>query len=98
MGLLSGHRKASGKGLYIKDIKPRLVERDGHVHIIMIDSFSKFFDQTFGVETKYTEQIGQVVDNMQNDGYEVVDIKFNSLKNQGITGIAEAYHTLIMYK
>ena len=98
MGFLSKSRKASGKNLYDSDVKPRLVEKDGNTHIIMINSFSKFLDQNFGVETKYTEQIGSVVDSPQNDGYEIVDIKFDSLKGQGITGTAEGFHTLIMYK
>ena len=34
----------------------------------------------------------------EKDGYEIVDIKFDSLKGQGITGTAEGFHTLIMYR
>lgn len=97
MGLLSKSRKASGNVLYNDEVKPQLVEKDGNVHIVMINSFSKLANQAFGVESKYTEQIGSVVNDLQKDGYEIVDIKFNSLKGQGITGTAEGFHTLIMY-
>lgn len=98
MGFLSKSRKQSGKDLYIKNIKPELVERDGNVHLIMIDSFSKYINGAFGVETKYTEQIGTIINELQKDGYEIVDVKFDSLKNQGITRIEEGFHTLILYK
>lgn len=98
MGFLSKSRKASGDVLYKDQVKPQLFEKDGNVHIVMIDSFSKLTNQAFGVEDKYTEQIGSIVNDLQKDGYEIVDIKFDSLKGQGITGTAEGFHTLIMYK
>lgn len=98
MGFLSKSRKQSGADLYEKEVKPQLVERDGNVHIVMINSFSKWINQNFGVESKYTEQIGTIVNHLQQDGYEIVDIKFDSLKNQGIMGDLEGFHTLIMYK
>lgn len=98
MGLLSNSRKASGEALYQKEVKPQLVKQDENVHIVMIDSFSKLVNQVFGVESKYTEQIGSIVNCLQDDGYEIVDIKFDSLKGQGIMGTNEGFHTLIMYK
>ena len=98
MGLLSKSRKASGDVNYNNELKPQLVAKDGNIHIVMINSFSKLVNQNFGVESKYTEQIGSVINDLQQDGYEIVDIKFDSLKGQGITGTAEGFHTLIMYK
>lgn len=98
MGILSNSRKASGDVLYHNEVKPQLVKKDGNIHLIMINSFSKLINQAFGVESKYTEQIGSVVNDLQKDGYEIVDIKFDSLQGQGITGTAEGFHTLILYK
>ena len=98
MGLLSKSRKASGDVIYNNEVKPQLVAKDGNIHIVMINSFSKLVNQNFGVESKYTEQIGSVINDLQQDGYEIVDIKFDSLKGQGITDTAEGFHTLIMYK
>lgn len=98
MGFLKKSRIKSGKDLYETKVKPELAEKDGNVHVIMIDSFSKYLNQAFGVESKYTEQIDPIITGLQNDGYEIVDIKINSLKNQGLTGEMEGFHTLIMYK
>lgn len=98
MGLFTGSKKASGRSLYMEKVKPQLAEKDGNVHVVMINSFSKLIDQLFGVETQYTDQIGAIVDDLQQDGYEIVDIKFNSLKGQGVLGAKEGFHTLIMYK
>ena len=64
----------------------------------MVNSFSKFINQNFGVEDKYTTQIDSIVTALQKDGYEIVDIKFDSLKGQGISGSMEGFHTLIQYK
>ncbi|KRL63108.1 hypothetical protein FC23_GL001047 [Lactobacillus psittaci DSM 15354] len=99
MGFLSNSRKQSGANLYEKEVKPQLVAQDGKVHIVMINSFSKFLNNlNFGVETKYTEQVGTIINHLQDDGYEIVDIKFDSLKNLGLLGDMEGFHTLIMYK
>ncbi len=98
MGFLKKSRIKNGEDLYENKVKSELAEKDGNVHVIMIDSFSKYLNQAFGVESKYTEQIDPIITGLQNDGYEIVDIKINSLKNQGLTGEMEGFHTLIMYK
>ena len=98
MGFLKKSRIKSGKDLYKTKVKPELAKKDGNIHVLMLDSFSKYLNQAFGVESKYTEQIDPIITGLQNDGYEIVDIKINSLKNQGLTGEMEGFHTLIMYK
>lgn len=98
MGFLSKSRKKSGENLYESQIKPKLVPKDGHTHVMMIGSFSKFANQAFGVETKYNEQVGTIIDSIQNDGYEIVDIKFNVVKDHGIAQTEQQFYTLIMYK
>lgn len=79
-------------------IKCELKEHDGYVHVLMINSFSKWINQMFGPETKYTTQIDEILTCMQADGYEIVDIKFNNLQNQGIFANMEGFATLVMYK
>ena len=98
MGFFDSSRKDSGAILYDREIKKYLKPQDGKVHVIMVNSFSKFLNQNFGCESKYTLQIDEILIKMQEDGYEIVDIKFNSLKNQGLLGDMEGFHTLIMYK
>lgn len=98
MGLLSKNNDHNGKTIYNKQVLPNLVNQDGHKHIIMVTSFSKWNNQAFGVVTKFTAQLGYIVDQMQNDGYEILDIEHSTLKNQGIFGEMEGFHTLITYR
>lgn len=98
MSMFKKGRKTSAENVFEKEVKPFLRERDGNVHVIMINSFSKWINQVFGVDDKYTTQIDSILTDMQNEGYEIIDVKINSLQNQGLTGNAEGFHTLITYK
>ena len=95
--MLTNWRKDSADTTY-ELTKKFLKEKDGNIHVVMINSFSKLGNQVFSCESKYTSQLDQIITDMQNDGYEIVDIKFNSIQNQGLTGQAEGFHTLILYK
>ncbi|MCI7344455.1 MAG: hypothetical protein MSH33_10980 [Fusobacterium necrophorum] len=97
MGFFTEAHKSTANIVYEK-AKQYLVKKDGKVHVIMFNSFSKFLNRTFECEDKYTTQLEQIISGMQDDGYEIIDIKFNSLKNQGALGETEGFHTLIMYK
>jgi hypothetical protein len=97
MGLFTGHQKKSANTVYEEEVKP-LLKSDGMIHVLMLNSFSKFVNVFLGAEDKYTNQIDLILTKMQEDGYEIIDIKFNSLKNQGITEDMEGFHTLITYK
>lgn len=35
---------------------------------------------------------------MQEDGYEIIDVKVTVIQNQGITGELEGFNTLITYR
>lgn len=98
MGLFSNGRKESGAQLYAQSVKQNLVAKDGLKHVIMLTSFSKFLNQNFDVETKFTEQINPILTGMQNDGYEIIDIKFNTMNNEGLTGDSTQFQTMIIYK
>ena len=98
VGFFNNSQKASAISIYEKEVKPRLKEKDGLVHIIMINSFSKWINQNFGCEDKYTTQIDEILIGIQRDGYEIIDVKFNSIQGQGLTGQNEGFHTLITYK
>lgn len=98
MGFFTKGQKTIAQNIYSKNIKPHLKEKDGLTHIVMVNSFSKWLNQSFDCEDKYTNQIDEILVAMQKDGYEIVDIKFNSLMNQGLFGEMEGFHTLIVYK
>lgn len=97
MGFLNNMQKNMATNVY-DDVKKHLSEKDGKKHVVMINSFSKWINQNFGCEDKYTTQIDEIVSDMQNDGYEILDIKFNSIQGQGLSGQMEGFHTLIIYK
>ena len=79
-------------------VKKQLAPKDGMTHVLMINSFSKFVNQVFSVEDKYTRQIDLILTNMQNAGYQILDVKFNSIQGQGLTGNQEGFNTLIIYR
>lgn len=52
-------------------------------------------------EDKYSTEIDQILTLMQQDGYEIVDLKVTALQDQGRGTWGkdmEGYSTLIMYK
>ncbi len=97
MSLFTGVQSIEAENIYEK-AKKYIKEKNGNVHLLMINSFSKYLNQQFGCEDKYTTQLNTIIEGLQNDGYEIVDIKFNSLMGQGLTGNMEGFHTLILYK
>ena len=97
MGLFSGTQQQASINVY-EQTKKLLKPKDGKIHVVMINSFSKWINQVFGCEDKYTTQIDEIISRMQDDGYEIIDVKINSIQNQGITGQMEGFHTLITYK
>lgn len=98
MGIFNKSQKITSEGVYENSIKPNLHRKDGNIHVCLVTSFSKFGNQSFSFENKYSTQIDNIVTNMQNDGYEIVDIKLNSVGNQGMSNSATQFHTLIEYK
>lgn len=97
MGVFSKGQERVAESVY-RDMKAHLKPRDGKTHVVMVNSFSKWLNQNFACEDKYTTQIDAILIEMQRDGYEIVDVKFNSVMNQGVLGQMEGFHTLIMYK
>ncbi|MCG7331220.1 hypothetical protein [Salinicoccus roseus] len=92
-------RKTDGIRLYNAEVKEYLKEKDGKQHVIFINSFSKLFNKQFGVENKVTLQIDEIISLMQEDDYEIIDVQFTTIKNQGHGKYTnEGYQTLIRYK
>lgn len=80
------------------NIKKFLKEKDGKVHIIMINSKDRFSYEELECADKYTNEVDSIVSSMQDDGYEIIAVKYQVIKDSyGISEI-EYYRTLIMYK
>ena len=79
---------------YANTIKPK----DGQIHAMLVDSFSGLGEgSVLQIEEKYSNQINEFLAKLQNDGYEIVDVKFMSHKYEGFSADAK-YQTLILYK
>lgn len=96
MGVFTKGQENQAATVY-NQFRQYLKPKDGLLHIAMVNSFSKLGNQAFGCDDKYTTQIDYILQCMQQDGYQIVDVKFNVLKGQGMTGTAEGYQTLISY-
>ncbi len=94
---LNNAQKAMGEAVY-NETKLHLAPKDGKVHVVMVNSFSKWANQCFCCEDKYTNNIDTLLSAMQDDGYEIIDIKFSVLQNQGLHGEMEGFNTLILYR
>ena len=79
------------------DIKKYLSPKDGNTHIILINSMTKSMTNGWECENKYTLQIDGILKKIQDEGYEIVDIKFESMQ-QPMVGNAFLIRTLIIYK
>ena len=97
MALFTNTQKSESNSIYER-AKKHLKPKDGKVHIIMFNSFSKLANQVFGCDEKYTIELDEIITNLQNDDYEIVDIKLTAIANQGALGQREGFNTLIMYK
>lgn len=75
-------------------IKPK----DGHIHAMFIDSFQGLGEgAVIQIEEKYTNQLNVFLGKLQDSGYEIVDVKFNSFREDHMSSKTK-YQTLILYK
>lgn len=98
MGMFTKTQKAQSDNIYEKEVKSHIAPKDGFTHVLMINSFSKWINQLFGVEDKYTTQIDNILTKMQKEGYEIISVEHTAIKNQGLFKDMERFHTLISYK
>ena len=69
-----------------------LASQDGLTHVLLFVSNGKISrPQTLAVDEKYSSELDQVLSYIQNQGREIVDIKFDN--EAGIL-----YRTLVLYK
>ncbi|MEG2195694.1 MAG: zinc ribbon domain-containing protein [Terrisporobacter sp.] len=80
-------------------IKKFLKKKDNKVHIVMINSKNKTSCEDLVCENKYTTEVDNILSFMQDDGYEIVDVKYEVFirENYGLNYF-DIYRTLIMYK
>lgn len=85
--------KASGRTYEV--FKTKLAEKDGKVHVIIFNIFDKLFGAGTGIVKDYTK-VDLLLSCIQDDGYEVMDVKLSS--NEGSGGFTNGYCVLITYR
>lgn len=89
-------RGTEGENIYNNGVKPYLSEKDGNKHIIMINSMLGLLDANAVCDEKTTIKIDTILSYMQNDGFEIVDVKFESIyKSDNKTA---GFNIMIIYK
>ncbi|HIW12772.1 MAG TPA: hypothetical protein H9891_06380 [Candidatus Salinicoccus stercoripullorum] len=102
MGFFSSESDEKNKhasNTYHSKFKKHLKEKDGKQHIVFVHTLSKIFNKGLGVDDKVTMEIDELLSQMQDDGYEVIDVQFTTLKDQGYgKHTNEGYQTMIRYR
>lgn len=96
MGIFDKNYEKVSDNLY-EDIKKYLKPKDGMKHIIMLNTMSKSITNGLECENKYTIQVNSIIEAMQNEGYEIIDVKIDNTSYQAM-GNAFFIRSLIIYK
>lgn len=95
MGIFDKNLDKSSDNLY-EDVRKYLKPRNGKKQVVLINTMSKMATNGLECDNKYTLQISGVLDEMQNDGYEIIDVKIETLPSS--VGAAALIRTLVIYK
>lgn len=94
MGLFDKNFEKSVNELY-QDIKKYLSPKDGKKHVVLINTTSKTLTNGMECDNKYTIQINGVIEEMQQEGYEILNIRMDA--SQQVMGNMTLIRTLIEY-
>ena len=57
--------------------------KDGKTHVLMINSYSRMNNARILSDGKYTDEIDAIIGNIEDRGYEIKDIKVNTVDKGG---------------
>lgn len=93
----NAHKRAAKNiiSLYKDIIQPK----NGHAHVLMVESFNQIGEgRILEIDEKYSNQINSMLDYMQDQGYEILDVKFQTQPYKATLGGSDLrYQTLICY-
>lgn len=97
MGIFKSKREGSARQ-EVEDAISSVPEPDGRIHVMLVRSFGQTFGSgIFGADQKYNEQMNEVLNVLQDKGFEIIRVDVNTVPAQGVTG-ADRYDTLITYR
>lgn len=99
MGFFS-NAKADNADTYYRIAKDNgcIARKDGHIHALLFNSLSGWATDLSGIDEVYTQQVDRILECLQKDGFEIVDLKFNSMPNEGMSGVKDRFQTVILYR
>lgn len=74
---------------YKEDLKPK----NGNTHMLLIETI---VDNEYKQKKEYMSKINEFLDFMQENGYEILDIKLNIRVERSLVG--NPYETMIIYR
>ena len=77
----------------IDNYKENLKPKNGNIHIILIETI---VDNEYKQKQEYMTKINNFLDYMQENSYEIIDIKLNISAKRSMKGYV--YETMIIYK
>ena len=95
MGIFDYYSEEPSDNLY-EGVKKYLKPRNGKKQVILLTSKTKPSTYKLECDNKYTLEVGKFLEEMQNEGYEIVDVKIEMLETAGST-VATA-RTLVTYQ
>ena len=95
MGIFDNYSEEPSDKLY-EDVKKYLKPRNGKKQVILVTTKTKTSTYKLECDNKYTLEVGKLLEEMQNEGYEILDVKIETLATPG-SSIAVA-RTLVIYK
>lgn len=79
-------------------IESLLAPKDGKLHVLMLNTFGSLStSRASAPDEKYTVVADHVLGYIQDQGREIVDIRFNDDYGVGLSG-GISYHTLVVYR
>ncbi|MCH3967277.1 MAG: hypothetical protein PHR15_06460 [Atopobiaceae bacterium] len=76
----------------------RVPASDGLTHVMLFRSFGQAFHGSVGgADTKYNDQVNQVLVELQQAGLAILNVQTVPVPNQGVMG-GDRYDTLITYR
>ena len=92
-------------GLFSKDeepaayekIRPNLAEKDGRIHVVMVNTYHTWTTTKLHCNKEYTQELDDILQSMQTDGYEIINVQHASMSNGTGLGVV-TITSLITYK
>lgn len=79
------------------EVAPHLAARDGKLHVVMLRSYSSWTTTKFHCDASYVNEVDAVLSDMQDNGYEIVDVQHAAMSSG--TGVgATTTTTLVSYR